>query len=312
MKNLERLHRARHNGRPLPQECAAKQVIDIMSGGDPDAVHIVRFWLGFISLGRLPNHLRLKWRLDDNPMLYHASDKIHAKGHSAFLHTPLGQHLLDVSKLPSRMLTQLASAAETNAALIREARNEARQGQFRPTRTQSYRAGRPNVIHDLRFAEEKREFYPNHALNRLRNALTDWYPSRYKGVTTDSIKPTLRAADHDLRFANDLRFTPGLASRRRDASAAYNDGTGGFPWVVTDRFIVDVFDSNGKSYVPDTIEDEQYYPVRFMEKPIPTEMRDGWLCSYGGFLGCSGRKQDAMKAAKMKAVRAAKENLGIL
>lgn len=303
---LERLQRARRDGAALPQECAAKQVIDIMSGGDPDAVHIVRFWLGLIPLGRLPGHLRLKWNLEHNHMLYHGTEKMHTAGYSGFLHTPLGQHLLGVSKLPSRMLTQLASAAETNAALIREARNEAREGEFRPTLTQTYLARRPITI------KGKREFFPNHALNRLRNALIDWYPSRYRGVTTESIKPTLRAADHDLRFASDLRYTPGIANRRRDAWVAHNEKRGGFPWVVTDRFIVDVIGSDGKVYVPERIEDERFYPVRFMEKPIPTEIRDGWLYSFGGYLGCSGRKQDAMKAAKMKAVRAAKESLGIL
>lgn len=139
----------------------------------------------------------------------------------------------------------------------------------------------------------------------LQRRIQEWRPNNLsycqKSICTHS-------SQHN--FDNHkLTYTASMAKMRYESFK--NDNDAHVPIIVSDKFILDYM-LGGNPYVPSIFADGDVIPVRYIEGDRPHAVKDGFVAKIGDSYGCGNTERDAVKGAKMRAVRKAKKTLGIL
>jgi hypothetical protein len=142
-----------------------------------------------------------------------------------------------------------------------------------------------------------RYFQPRYELRRFERAVDDWWPTFGKSAY---YKPVMHRSQH--QYGTTFRLVPGLVKLRYER---------GLPFVATERLILDFIGADGLPFVPERLEEDVPVPVLYFDKKYPLDPKRGFVVDYGGQIGVASKESDARKAAKMKAVRAAKKALGL-
>lgn len=169
-----------------------------------------------------------------------------------------------------------------------------------------------NAAKDIRNIREGRRFVPEHSYPSsrvydkykpiIRAALQDWRPAFSETaelIQANHSRDITLVENKNARYWNkfSFRYPLGLAKRREDS---------GVPWVATDRFVLTV----GK-LLSEPLPDGMILPCLYIE-PSGFTLVNGFITNCQGFYGCATRDFDAKKAAKMKAVRHVKQQMGVL
>ena len=193
----------------------------------------------------------------------------------------------------------------TYLRMLREKRAERKRGN-RKTLTQLYLEGAAvRMINN----GDAREFYSRGNIAHMTRKLREWRP---KSLDQLAITVATHSSHHDFIYSatSDTKFiyTPHIGKMRGDA--AIRTGDAYVPNVVSDRFIFDYM-LHGKPYVPSLICDGDVIAVRFIEDST-FKLHDGFLAKVGSEFSCAATERDALKGAKMRAVRKTKKALGLV
>lgn len=143
----------------------------------------------------------------------------------------------------------------------------------------------------------RRGFSARNSFRPMERAIEEWWPSLDKSM---SFRPVLNGSHQEFGF-HYFKVSPGLIKLRDERK---------LPFVATDRLILS-FVKDGKHYVPEALEDDVPVEVLYAEKKLPFDVKSGFLVQHGAAYGVGSTVVNAKKAAKMKAVRMAKQVLGL-
>lgn len=168
-----------------------------------------------------------------------------------------------------------------------------------PSLVEKYKSGSSVRIND-------RLFDPGY-VHWLHKRICEWRPGNLsygpKSICAHSSKHNFDSQTQRLTY------TASMAKMRYESFIL--DGDAHVPIIVSDKFILDYM-LEGKPYVPSIFADGDVIPVRYIEGDRPHAVKDGFVAKVGDSYGCGNTARDAVKGAKMRAVRKAKKTLGIL
>lgn len=193
-------------------------------------------------------------------------------------------------------LERCYSALRTYINRIRDSRRDRRVPPF-ANLVDRYKSGQVIEINE-------RVFDPGYVY-WLSRRISEWRPNNLSGILksicTHSSKHNFD--NHRLTYTAHMAYMRYSAFMKRDDAHA--------PFVVSDKFIFDYM-LQGKPYVPSFFADGDVIPVRYIDGDKPYVLRDGFVAKVGDSYGCGNTARDAVKGAKMRAVRKVKKTLGIL
>ena len=213
-------------------------------------------------------------------------------------------------KTDSDMFDRCESIARWYLNRLRSSRAETNRFKTRLSKVQLYLAGSVNGVSTETSTGEFRTFDSSIAGKRMIRALIDWQPKNLGGAKYIVAR---HSRDHSFVFGEGgsptLTYTPHIAGMR--CIAKLEDGDAEVPLFASDRFILDYM-LQGMPYVPSLIGDGDVIPVRFLDGSLPYKVQDGFLAKVASEFACAATERDAIKGAKMRAVRKTKKALGLL
>lgn len=211
-------------------------------------------------------------------------------------------------KTDSDMFDRCESLARWYLNRLRSSRAETNRFKTRLSKVQIYLAGSGNGVSMETPTGEFRTFDSSTHIKRMVRHLNSWRGNHLNEV---KVNVAQHSRNHDFTFspAPTLTYTPHIARMR--IMAGMNDGDAEAPIFASDRFILDYM-LQGLPYVPSLISDGDVIPVRFIDGTLPFVVQNGFLAKVATEFACAATERDALKGAKMRAVRKTKKALGLL